>query len=70
MQTDAVAAMQDDNSTRRRGARRQVKLGWRVTEGLPTLAGSKTCALMGPPVQLRKVKRSKTQRRYTFTLSV
>ena len=68
MQTDAVAAMQDDNSTRRRGARRQVKLGRRVTERRPNFRGIKTCALTGPAVQLRKVKRSRTPLVVNFEL--
>ena len=32
VRTDAVAAVQNDNSSRRRGAWRQIKLGRRVTE--------------------------------------
>jgi hypothetical protein len=47
MQTDAVAAMQDDNSTRGRGARRQVKLGRRVTERRPNFGGIKDLCVDG-----------------------
>ena len=39
MQTDAVAAMQNDNSTRGRGTGRQIKLGGRVTERRSNFGG-------------------------------
>jgi hypothetical protein len=41
MQSDAVAAMQNDNSTRGRGAGLQIKPGRRVTERRPNFGGIK-----------------------------
>jgi len=49
MQIDAIAAMQNDNSPRGRGAGLQIKLGGRVTErrsnfgGIEDLCFDKTC---------------------------